>query len=62
MLPELLLKPKIEWPTTAEIYNVEDVDLELIKNVSIVSLFLVILSNQFRLQDVIDCKRSSTLH
>jgi len=60
--PDFLLKSKTKWPTTAAMtYNVEDANVELIKDVPIVSHSFAVLNSQFRLQDVIDCKRSSSL-
>ena len=59
--PEFLSKPETEWPTTADVDNVEDANLELIKDVPIVSHSFAVLNTQFRLQEVIDLKRSSNL-
>ena len=57
-----MFKPKAEWSITAEFDSTEDADIKLIKDVSFVSHSFAILSTQIRIQDVIQCKRFSSLH
>ncbi|XP_065902557.1 uncharacterized protein [Dysidea avara] len=59
--PEFLCKPQSEWPNTTSLSSVEEANLELIKEVPVISHSLVVLSTQFRLHDVIDCERFSSL-
>jgi len=48
-----------EWPDTTDLSNIEE---ELIKDVPFISHSFAVLSTQFRLQNIIDCKRFSSLH
>ena len=59
---EFLCKPKAEWPTTADLDNVEGANTDLIKDVPTVSHSFTISNTQIKLQDIIDCKRFSSLH
>ena len=59
--PEFLCKPQSEWPNTTSLSSVEEANLKLIKEVPVISHSLVVLSTQFRLHDVIDCERFSSL-
>ena len=60
--PEFLYKPKAEWPDTTDLSNIEKASQELIKDVPVISHSFAILSIQFRLQNIIDCKRFGSLH
>ena len=60
--PEFLCKPKAEWPDTTYLSNIEEASQELIKDVPIISHSFAVLSTRFKLHNIIDCKRFSSLH